>query len=151
MNLSNPDYWTSPEYVDEPYVLAASIKKSTTRNGSKSLEYIWKINKLDCNQPLNYFFATDEILKFGQSDRDTIGRLNRYRHQHPDEYMTLVLNKLYEGKNSRLYVRLAEGKFVTFKSGKQICYENTADLEAKHINRYEEAVGRKPIANSKVG
>lgn len=149
---SNPEYWTSSDYIDEPYTLAARIKKSVTRNNTKSFVYFWEMNKLDLNQPLNYFFAIEnEILKFGQSDRDPIGRLNRYRHQHPNEYMTLVLDELYEGKNPRLYVRLAESKMVDFSSGREMCYQNTADLEAKHIIRYEEAVGKKPKANSKIG
>ena len=149
---TNPEYWTSLDYIDEPYTLAANIKKSTTRTNNKKLEYFWELNKLEINQPLNYFFAIEnEILKFGQSDRDTIGRLNRYRHQHPNEYHTLVFDELYKGKKPRLYVRLAEGKMVNFKSGAQKCYENTADLEAKHIIRYEEAVGKKPKGNSKIG
>ncbi len=145
-NYNNTKYWTSSDYIDEPYTLAAHITKSTTRNNTKKLEYIWEINKLDCNQPLNYFFAIEnKILKFGQSNRDAIGRLNRYKHQHPDEYMTLIFDELYKGKNPRLYIRLAEGKMVDFST------QNTADLEARHIIRYEEAIGIKPMANSKIG
>ena len=149
---NNIEYWTSSDYIDEPYTLAAYIKKSATRNNTKKLEYLWEINKLDCNQPLNYFFAIEnKILKFGQSDRDAIGRLNRYKHKHPCPHMTLVFNELYKGKNPRLYIRLAEGKMVDFSTGKEMCYQNTADLEARHIIRYEEAIGIKPMGNSKVG
>jgi len=150
---SNPEYWTSSEYMDEgPYILAAHIKKGKTRNNTKKLDYDWVMDKLDCNQPLNYFFSNEkEILKFGESSNDSLGRLNRYRHKHPDKNHMKVLNELYDGKNPRLYVRLAEGKMVDFKSGKDISYEDTNKLERKHITRYEEAVGIKPIANSKLG
>ena len=121
---SNPEYWTSLDYIDEPYTLAAHIKKSTTKTNNKKLEYFWELNKLEINQPLNYFFAIEnEILKFGQSDRDTIGRLNRYRHQHPNEYHTLVFNELYKGKKPRLYVRLAEGVSRRAVASKSIGFE----------------------------
>ena len=62
-----------------------------------------------------------------------------------------ILDELYKSKNPRLYIRLAEGKMVNFSTGKEMCYQNTADLEARHIIRYEEAIGTKPIANSKIG
>ena len=150
---SNPEYWASSEYIDEgPYNLAALIKKSTTRNNTKSLVFDWVIDKYTFCQPLNYFFAIEnEVIKFGQTDRDCLGRLNRYRHQHPDAFHTIVFNKLYKGKTPRLYVRLAEGQMVNFSSGKQMCYENTAEIEARNIIRYENAVGRKPVGNSKIG